>query len=87
MKNLWRPLALLALGLALAACTCRGKPQETRSMAPVPETLGEKRKPADFPAEKVEKPKDLEQGEGVPKEMQDAIEKGLEKAKKGKKTQ
>ena len=54
-------------------------------MAPVPETLGEKRKPADFPAEKVEAPKDIEKGEGVPQELQDAVEKSLEKAKKGKK--
>lgn len=54
-------------------------------MAPAPETPGEERKPADFPAEKIEKPKDLEKGEGIPQEMQDAIEKSLEQAKKGTK--
>ncbi len=83
-----RRAALWLLALAplcgAGACTCKGR-QEARSMAPVPETLGEKRKPADFPAEKVEAPKDIEKGEGVPQELQDAVEKSLEKAKKGKK--
>jgi hypothetical protein len=75
----------LALLLGAGACACKDKPQEARSMAPVPETLGKERKPADFPAEKIEKPKDLEKGEGIPQEMQDAVEKGLEQAKKGTK--
>jgi hypothetical protein len=82
----WRPLALLALGLAPAACTCRSKPPEAPPMQPSQQAPDDKRKPADFPAERIEKPKDLEKGEGVPQQMQDAVEKGLERAKKGKKT-
>lgn len=48
-------------------------------------TPGEKRKPKDFPAEKVEGARDLEKGEGVPKPIQDAVKKGLKKARDSKK--
>lgn len=54
-------------------------------MGPAPETFDQKRKEADFPAEKVEKPKDLEKGEGVPAELQKTIQKGLDEAKKPRK--
>jgi len=84
-RGYW-PLIGLALCLAPAACNCKKAPQEARSMAPAPETFDQKRKEADFPAEKVEKPKDLEKGEGVPAELQKTIQKGLDDAKKPKKT-
>ena len=54
-------------------------------MAPAPQASPEKRKEADFPAEMTEKPRDLEKGEGVPQNIQDAVKKSLDKAKKPKK--
>ncbi|MCX5795849.1 MAG: hypothetical protein NTY77_10175 [Elusimicrobia bacterium] len=77
-------LAAWPLLLGPAACTCKGKPQEARSMAPVPETFNEKRKPEDFPVEKIEKAKDFERGEGLPEDIKKAVKKSLEKAKKPK---
>ncbi|MDD5628672.1 MAG: hypothetical protein PHU21_06380 [Elusimicrobia bacterium] len=85
LPRFWPP-AILALCLAPAACTCKAKPQEVRSMAPVPETFDAKRKPADFPAEKIEPPKDFEKGEGLPEDIKKAVEKSLEQAKKTKKS-
>jgi hypothetical protein len=38
--------------------------------------------PKNFPAEKVEQPKDLEKGEGVPPSVQESVKKGLDEAKK-----
>ena len=38
--------------------------------------------PKAFPAEKIEKPRDVEKGEGVPPDLQEAVKKGLKDAKK-----
>ncbi len=46
---------------------------------------GDKRKPKDFPAEKLDAPRDAEKGEGVPSRIQEAVKKGLKKAKASKK--
>jgi hypothetical protein len=78
-------LAAWPLLLGPAACTCKGKPQEARSMGPAPQESPEKRKEADFPAEMTEKPKDFEKGEGVPKGIKDVVDKAFDKTKKPKK--
>lgn len=53
-------------------------------MGPPAQAGTEKRKEADFPAEKIEKPKDLAGGEGVPQRFKDVIDKRLGKSRKPK---
>jgi len=55
-------------------------------MGPAAPDFNEKRKEADFPAEMTEKPRDFEKGEGLPQDIQDAVKKTLDKAKKPKKS-
>ncbi|MBI5211650.1 MAG: hypothetical protein HY927_16900 [Elusimicrobia bacterium] len=74
----WLPVLLLA------ASGCGKEPQEARSMGPPAQAGTEKRKEADFPAEKIEKPKDLAGGEGVPQRFKDVIDKRLGKSRKPK---
>ncbi len=46
------------------------------------QAMTKKRKPADFPAEKIEKPRDAEAGEGLPQSFKEAVKKGLDKKRK-----
>ncbi len=55
-------------------------------MGQTPEEMSEKKlKPADFPAESTDKPRDLEGGEGLSKEFKETIKKTLNKSPKPKK--
>ncbi|MBI5882268.1 MAG: hypothetical protein HZB91_04105 [Elusimicrobia bacterium] len=75
------------LAMLLAACACGEKPDAppadkpgtTRSAGPAADSMTDtgKRKPADFPAEMTEKPKDFAAGEGVPESFKAIVKKTL----------
>ncbi|MDD5656895.1 MAG: hypothetical protein PHF00_06525 [Elusimicrobia bacterium] len=70
-------LAVCAV-LLFAPSACKRR-QPPASAGP---TMIEERKPADFPPETVEKPRDVEKGEGLPEEFKKTIEKRLGEKKK-----
>ena len=76
--------------MLLAACACGAcggkpdappadKPGEIRSAGPQADSMTDtgKRKPADLPAERTEKPKDFAAGEGVPESFKAVVKKTL----------
>ena len=70
--------ALVCAVFLLAPSACRRR-ERAPSAGP---DMTQKRKPADFPAETVEKPRDMEKGEGLPEDFKAAIEKRLGGKKK-----